>query len=217
MMLGICWAILSSILAGGHDGADHGGDAQDSGLHFLDQLLGSSHVESDFSGDGTDSAGPAGDPAGGLSSDSATMHPSPFSPLFLAVMATSFGAIGLLLTNGYGLSAAHSFLGATAISIILAWYVSKLFIRIFIASQTDSLSESYDAIGEIGDVDVPIPVNGTGSVSYHLKGRRFTAPAICETNEPLARGQKVTLLRFEGNKLIVKNAGDPGNSGNMGV
>lgn len=206
MMLGICWAILSSVLAGGHEAGGHDPDSGDSGLHFLDQLLG-------HAGDGHGSPDADHSPAGGADSPEGTMAPSPFSPLFLAVMATSFGAIGLLLTNAYRFSAAQSFAGALFISLLLAWYVSKLFIRIFIASQTDSLTESTDAIGEIGEVVVPIPQGGTGSVCYFLKGKRLTAPAISREEAALERGKKVVLTEFDGNRIVVRSAGETDGTG----
>lgn len=231
MMVGVCWAIFTSVFSGGWD-ADHGGSGHDGGTDHggLDGDCGShdagfdttmdtgGHFGTDagihgcHTGDASDFSSPGGSAHGHdarqavIDGFSGNENPgvTPFSPLFLSVLLASFGALGLLFIRGFSLPASMSAFIAMIVGLVIAWGVSKAFITVFVSSQTNSLAESFRAVGTEAEVITPIPEGGTGEIAYVLTGKRLTAPASSEDGTAIARGRKVVITGMRETTFLVE-------------
>ena len=128
-------------------------------------------ADTDFDADGMD-AGEGGDT--GL-----------FSIRTIGAFFTGFGWAGVsMLYNGYGLGAAT--FGATVVGLIFLGTVLYLMRYMFSLREEGTLDYS-NAIGEVGNVYLPIPPKrkGMGQVEVLVQGRMRTVRALTDHDKKL--------------------------------
>lgn len=181
LLLGVFYAIMVMIAGGLHSIHIPGLHADLSGLH----LPGADHI---------DVTGMAGHDVSILS----------LSPISIAAFVTSFGGIGIIATQGFGLDSPLSLVYATVGSIIVALVSHFVFFYAFIAPQASSALKSSDIVGQTAEITVPIPGNSVGEIAYVAMGERHTATARSADNKEIPRGALVTVESIAGTVLIVK-------------
>jgi membrane protein implicated in regulation of membrane protease activity len=141
-------------------------------------------------------------PAGGL--DAPDIPVSPLSPITAASFITSFGGIGVLALQFFGVDARMSLmwatLGALAISAVMYLFYSQVLIR----SQGSSEIHRSDILGLEAEVMVPIGVDTPGQVSYITKSGRMSSTARSATGEAIPRGELVQIERIVGPQVLVR-------------
>ncbi len=152
-------------------------------------------------GGGIEIGGPDLPPAG---LDAPDIAVSPLSPITIASFITSFGGIGVLATQFFGVSARMSLVwatgGALAISAVMYIFYSQVLIR----SQGSSEIHRSDILGLEAEVMVPIGVDTPGQVSYITKSGRMSSTARSATGDPIPRGELVQIERIVGPQVLVR-------------
>jgi membrane protein implicated in regulation of membrane protease activity len=146
--------------------------------------------------------GDASLPTGGL--DAPDVAVSPLSPITIASFVTSFGGIGVLATQFFGVDARISLLwatgGALAISAVMYLFYSQFLIR----SQGSSEIRRADIAGLEAEVTIPIGADTPGQVTYITKSGRMSSTARSATGRPIPRGQLVQIVRIAGPQVLVR-------------
>ncbi len=191
LMVGVFYAIFALISGGLH--AIHV-----PAVHFDlgDVHVGGAHVPS------ADFAGPHIDTGGDLSGHALKLLS--LSPISIATFITSFGAIGIIATRGFGASEGLSLVWAVIGSLIFAIGSHVLFFYFFIAPQASSAVHMGALVGATAEVTVPIPGNSVGEVAYVAMGERHTSTARSADNKDIPRGALVTIEGLAGTVMIVK-------------
>lgn len=90
------------------------------------------------------------------------------------------------------------FVGSVFTLALQAMYISITKLKV------DSTARTESAIGNIAEVYIPIPENGTGKVFVTMNGSRRELNAV--TNGPqLARGNRVRVIAVENGNLVVES------------
>ncbi len=196
LMVGVFYAVFALISGGLH--AIHV-----PAVHFDlgDVHVGGAHVPS------ADFAGPHIDTGGDLSGHDVKLLS--LSPISIATFVTSFGAIGIIATHGFGMSEGLSLVWAVIGSLIFAVGSHFLFFYFFIAPQASSAVRTGALIGTTAEVTVPIPGNSVGEVAYVAMGERHTSTARSADNRDIPRGALVTIEGLAGTVMIVKVVTSP--------
>ena len=126
------------------------------------------------------------------------------SPISIAAFITSFGGIGIIATQGFGVGGAASVLWAIAGSLVVAVLSHLAFFYLFIAPQASSAVKTSDVIGISAEVTAPIPGDSVGEIAYVAMGERHTATARSHDGTAIPRGALVTILSLAGTVMIVK-------------
>lgn len=126
------------------------------------------------------------------------------SPISIAAFITSFGGIGIIATQGFGVQGPASLVWATVGSIVVALVSHLLFFYVFIAPQASSALTADSMLGVTAEVTVPIPGNSVGEIAYVAMGERHTATARSSDGTSIPRGSLVTIEGFAGTALTVK-------------
>ncbi len=181
LLLGVFYAILVMIAGGVH--AVHLPDLHlDTGpLH----VPGLTHV---------DVGGATGHDVGLLS----------LSPISIAAFITSFGGIGIIATQAFGVGAVASLLWAIGGSIVIALISHLIFFYLFIAPQASSALRDADILGQTAEVTVPIGADTVGEIAYVAMGERHTATARAVDNQAIPRGSLVRIEGLAGTVMLVK-------------
>lgn len=173
LMAGIIWT--ASVLIGGAVGGADAPDVDVSGV--------------DFDHD--------------LSFDHGSVDVSPLSPITIASFITSFGALGLIATQLFGVPDPVSLLVATLGAAVIATGMFLFYSRVLIAGQGSSTVKMSDIRGSKAEVIIPIPKNGLGRVVVIARGSRSTWSARSVDGKPITNGAIVTVQEATGNTLIV--------------
>ncbi len=193
LMLGVFYAVMVMIAGGLHAVHLPGLHLDVSGLHLP------GHVDTGPVGGHIDTGGDmAGHDVRLLS----------LSPISIAAFITSFGAIGIISTHGFGVSAMASIGWAVGGSLVIALISHFVFFYIFIAPQASSALRSGDIIGQTAEVTVPIVGNSVGEIAYVAMGERHTATARSADNRDIPRGALVSIQDLAGTVMIVKAKAD---------
>jgi membrane protein implicated in regulation of membrane protease activity len=150
-------------------------------------------------------------PSGGL--DAPDIAVSPLSPITIATFITTFGGIGVLATQVFGIDARWSLLVATGAALILSGVAFLFYSQFLLRSQASSEVRSSELIGLTAEVDVPIGTDTTGQVSYVTKAGRMRSMARSVDNTPISHGQLVEIVRVVGPMVLVKPCGDEPGAG----
>jgi membrane protein implicated in regulation of membrane protease activity len=126
------------------------------------------------------------------------------SPISIAAFITSFGGIGIIATQGFGVGGGASLVWAIGGSIVIAIISHLLFFYLFIAPQASSALKTSDVIGISAEVTAPIPGNSVGEIAYVAMGERHTATARSYDGNSIPRGALVTISGLAGTVMIVK-------------
>jgi membrane protein implicated in regulation of membrane protease activity len=141
-------------------------------------------------------------PAAGI--DAPDVSVSPLSPITVAAFVTTFGGIGVITTQVFGVDPRWSLLwatgGALAIASLMYLFTSQFLIR----SQASSELHRAELVGMQAEVTVPIGESSPGQVAYVTKSGRMSSMARSIDGRAIPRGQFVTIVRTVGPQVLVK-------------
>lgn len=131
-------------------------------------------------------------------------HPHAISGTTIATFITGFGAGGILghyglewnVLPGLGLAVGSGLVLAFAAYLVLDW--------IFSQTQAGSEFRGEEVVGRMAEVITPIPENGTGEITFLVKGQRETGPARAIDGISVARGVTVVIEKIVGTTHYVR-------------
>src|SRR5215471_535249 len=126
------------------------------------------------------------------------------SPLTIAMFVGSFGFLGIILRSGMALSPEASMMLATPSALLVTVMLFWVFVKVFVASESTSLTRIEECIGAEAEVVAKIEAGRIGSIAYVDKGARITLPARSDGDAAFNRGDRVYISRFEGNTAFVQ-------------
>ncbi|MBH5316791.1 NfeD family protein [Paenibacillus sp. GSMTC-2017] len=129
--------------------------------------------------------------------------PSFLQPMTIVGGITVFGGAGLLLAKYSDLSNPVIILFAIIIAVVTAVAVFFLYVRPMENSENSIAFTMQSLGGTLGEVLVPIPVNGYGEVLVKV-GAGFTNQiAASFENEPISTGAKIVVVEVRNSVLYV--------------
>jgi membrane protein implicated in regulation of membrane protease activity len=142
------------------------------------------------------------DVAGGI--DAPDVAVSPLSPITVATFITTFGGVGVLTTQVFGVDPRWSLLWATGSALATAGLMYLFVSQFLVRSQASSELHRSELVGMEAEVTVPIGENSTGQVAYVTKSGRMSSMARSLDGKPIPRGQSVVIARTIGPQVLVK-------------
>ena len=140
--------------------------------------------------------------SGGI--DAPDVSVSPLSPITVATFITTFGGLGVLSLQVFGVEAPWSLLvstgGALATAGIMYLFVSQFLVR----SQASSELHRGELVGMDAEVTVPIGESSPGQVTYVTKGGRMSSMARSVDGSAIPRGRFVKIVRVIGPQVLVR-------------
>lgn len=132
------------------------------------------------------------------------VHLPLFSPTILSVFLGMFGAGGLLLLHGLGLtSPALHVGGAAGISAVsgvgVAWAMARLMRRL----DSNSIASHQELVGREVEVVLAVRDGRTGEIAYEASGTRHTMNARVEGGLAFAQGQRAQVLQVVGGTALI--------------
>lgn len=172
MLVGLAYSFIILIFGGQGDsgGAHHG---------FFSDMFGGTHHGGDIS-------------AG------AALHINFFSPLSITTFLTGFGSFGLITLDVLKWEPVLATFSSGGAAVVLNLIVTFAIYKIFIASQTSSISKMKDLIGFEAEVITAIPAQGVGEIAYTSDQGRQTALARSYKKEVISKGETVRIVKFIG-------------------
>ncbi len=146
-------------------------------------------------------AGPEA-PAMGL--DAPDVRLSPLSPITIATFITTFGGIGVLCLQFFGIDPRLSLLLATAGGLLVSAVMFLLYSQILVRAQASSEVRQGEILGLQAEVTVPIGETSPGQVTYVTKSGRMSSMARAVDGRAIPRGQFVQIVRMVGQMALVK-------------
>jgi hypothetical protein len=144
----------------------------------------------------------SGADVGGI--DAPDVAVSPLSPITVATFITTFGGVGVLTTQVFGVDPRWSLLWAAGSGLgtsgLIYLFVSQFLVR----SQASSELHRSELVGMEAEVTVPIGETATGQVTYVTKSGRMSSMARSVDGRPIPRGQLVVIARTIGPQVLVK-------------
>lgn len=140
--------------------------------------------------------------SGGI--DAPDVSVSPLSPITIATFVTTFGGVGLITTQFFGVDGRWSLLWALGSGLALAGLMYVVVSQFLIGSQGSSEVKAAELVGIDAEVTVPIGTQNPGQVVYVTKSGRMTSMARSATGEPIPRGEFVTIVRVQGPQVLVR-------------
>jgi len=141
-------------------------------------------------------------PAAGL--DAPDVQVSPLSPITIASFITSFGGIGVLATQFFGVDPRISLLWATGGAVLIAAGMYLFYSQVLIRSQSSTQVGRGELLGLPAEVTVPIGADTAGQVSYVTKAGRMSSVARSVDGRAIGRGQLVKIERTIGRLVLVR-------------
>jgi membrane protein implicated in regulation of membrane protease activity len=141
-------------------------------------------------------------PVGGI--DSPDVGLSPLSPITVATFVTTFGGIGIISVEFFGVDLRMSLVWATLAGILVAGTMYLIVSRFLIGSQSSSEVRRGELLGLEAEVSVPIGATTAGQVVYITKSGRMISTARSATGEPIGRGEFVRIVRVSGPQVLVR-------------
>lgn len=126
---------------------------------------------------------------------------NPLSLRAVAAFAAFFGSVGTVMTY-YGLPF-WATLGVSLVSGAFGWLAAWGITLFFVLQAATTQIGEKDYIGQIGNVTVPIPSGGLGTVSLHVGGQAMNLPAQY-LGGSLDAGVSVTVISKNGATLTVE-------------
>lgn len=176
-VLGLGYAVIATVLGGGHEGTG------DVGLDAAHDVTG--HVDT------------TPDP------DAGSIHFSPLSPVVIAMFVTAFGATGMICLRVFKFSSIVSLPIAVVAGVAVAAVTFYIFVALFSKTQGSSESQIATLVGCEAEVITPIPAEGFGEIAYISKGARYTAPARSMGNQEIKAHTAVCIEKITGNTFFV--------------
>jgi len=140
--------------------------------------------------------------AGGI--DAPDVSVSPLSPITVASFITTFGGLGVLTTQVFGVDPRWSLLWATGGGLAAGGLMYAFTSQFLVRSQASSELKRSELVGLQAEVTVPIGESSTGQVTYVTKSGRMSSMARSADGTAIPRGQFVTIVRTIGPQVIVK-------------
>jgi hypothetical protein len=157
----------------------------------------------DVSIPGADISVSGGDlPSGGI--DAPDVSVSPLSPITIATFVTTFGGIGVLTLQVFGVEARWTLLWATTGGLAAAGLMYLFTSQFLVRSQASSELRRSELVGLEAEVTVPIGESSPGKVTYVTKSGRMSSMARSFDGSGIPRGQFVTIVRTIGPQVIVR-------------
>jgi len=128
-----------------------------------------------------------------------------FSTKVLGTLLMGFGAAGAIATS-YG----SDHFVASLIGLLCGMLLSGLMylvLGIFYKQQASSLVPTNATVGCCGTVTVSIGAESTGEIGLSVEGQYLTYSASSQDGTPIAKGQRVRVVRTMGSHLIVEKEG----------
>jgi len=145
----------------------------------------------------------AGDvPSAGIDAPDVTV--SPLSPITVATFITTFGGIGVLTTQVFGVDPRWSLLWATGGALGTASLMYLFTSQFLVRSQASSELRRTELVGLQAEVTVPIGESSPGQVTYVTKSGRMSSMARSADGQAIPRGQFVRIVRTVGPQVLVK-------------
>lgn len=141
-------------------------------------------------------------PTGGI--DAPDVAVSPLSPITVATFFTTFGGVGVLTTQVFGVDPRWSLIWATAGALGTASLMYLFTSQFLVRSQASSELHRSELVGIQAEVTVPIGESAPGQVTYVTKSGRMSSMARSVGGQPIPRGQFVTIVRTVGPQVLVK-------------
>jgi hypothetical protein len=141
-------------------------------------------------------------PAGGI--DAPDVAVSPLSPITIATFVTTFGGVGVLTLQVFGIDARWSLLWATAGGLAAGGLMYLVVSQFLVRSQASSELHGYELVGRQAEVTVPIGESSPGQVTYVTKSGRMSSMARSIDGSAIPRGQFVRIVRMIGPQAIVR-------------
>jgi len=141
-------------------------------------------------------------PAAGF--DAPDIQVSPLSPVTIATFVTTFGGIGVLAVQLFGVDARWSLLWATVGAFLLSGLVYLFYSQVLVRSQASSEIRRGELIGVQAEVTVPIGETAMGQVTYVTKSGRMSSMARSIDNTAIPRGTFVQIMRLVGQVALVR-------------
>jgi membrane protein implicated in regulation of membrane protease activity len=129
---------------------------------------------------------------------------SPLSPITIATFITTFGGVGLIISNLTPLSPVVGLLIATLSGLGLSAMMFLLYARVFVAVQGSSEVQSGEMVGLMGEVIAPIPEGNVGEIVLVARGARMRSTARSAGGNAIPRGTTVEIVEEAGNVVIVR-------------
>jgi len=144
----------------------------------------------------------SGADVGGI--DAPDVAVSPLSPITVATFITTFGGVGVLTTQVFGVDPRWSLLWATGSGLGTAGMIYLFVSQFLVRSQASSELHRSELVGMEAEVTVPIGESATGQVTYVTKSGRMSSMARSLDGKPIPRGQLVVIARTSGPQVLVK-------------
>jgi membrane protein implicated in regulation of membrane protease activity len=141
--------------------------------------------------------------------DHGMVQVSPLSPITMAAFITSFGGVGIVTTQLFGVRPEISLLWATLGGFITGGVVYLFYGRLLVGMQASSEVRTQELVGAVGEVIAPISASGVGEVAYVAKGSRISSPARSATGQAIPRGTPVVIERVVGGTALVRPQPSP--------
>ena len=135
--------------------------------------------------------------------DHGAVEVSPLSPITMAAFITSFGGVGIVTTQLFGVRPELSLLWATLGGVLTGGVVYLIYGRLLVAMQASSQVRTRELGGIVGEVIAPIAAGGAGEISYVAKGSRLSSPARSATGQAIPRGALVIIERVVSGTALV--------------
>jgi len=175
MLAGLIYAVITAVMGGVFSGADSAPD--------LD-------ISTDAPGD--------------YSSLGGEVQFSPISPTIIAVFITTFGASGLVCTEGMQLSAFPAVSISSAVGLGSSGVAYLLFRYIYQRTQGSSEAKVAKMVGLTAEVITPVEVDKAGEIAYVQMGTRYTASAKSIDGQLIGRNTVVKIVRVVGATCYVQ-------------
>lgn len=133
-------------------------------------------------------------------------HIHPISGTTVATFVTGFGAGGTLAHYLFNWGRTGSLMLATGSGLLMAGAAFLILDLIFSQTQAGSEFGTDSLVGRTAEVITPIPENGTGEVTFEVKGQRETTSARTLDGAPLPRGRLVVIEKVTGSTVHVRPA-----------
>lgn len=135
--------------------------------------------------------------------DVGSVDVSPISPITISTFITTFGGVGIIVRQLFGVSGPFSLLWATGGGLLLASIMFLFYSRFLIGSQGSSEVHVSQLVGLTGEVVTPISEEGVGEVAVVARGSRVTYPARSSQGIAIKRGTVVVIDQMVGTQALV--------------
>jgi len=135
--------------------------------------------------------------------DVGSVEVSPISPITISTFITTFGAVGIIARQLFGVSGPFSLLWSIVGGAVLASAMFLFYSRFLIGSQGSSEVRVSQLVGLTAEVIAPIAADGVGEIAVVAQGSRVTYPARSSQGVTIKRGTLVVIDRMLGTQALV--------------